>query len=334
MADDQRTVAELGEIALIERIANRVGLPGPGDILTGDDAAVFTSPGESLVYTTDALVEMVDFEMTSATGFDVGWKALAVNVSDVAAMGARPRYATSALCLPPDTLVSVVDQVADGLDACARRWGVALAGGDISGARDIVLSVALVGWINHGQEVRRSGAQIGDAIYVTGSLGGAAAGLAGCRSGLKDADDAWTRLSARQLRPEPRVEEGEHIRMAGASAMIDISDGLAVDLWHLLDASGVGCEIDTAAVPVDPDLQAVSLPEGTPDPLTLAILGGEDFELLFTIDERLEDQLVRSFEHLATSATRIGTATDGVARLGDEPLDQWRKRGWEHLRTR
>jgi thiamine-monophosphate kinase len=238
------------------------------------------------------------------------------------------------LCLHPDTPVETVDGIADGLDACARRWGVALAGGDLSSATEMVVSVSLIGSASRGQEVRRSGAQIGDALYVTGHLGGAAAGLAGLQAGIAPEDETWAGLIARQLRPEPRVEEGERARMAGASAMIDISDGLAVDLAHLIDASGVGCDVDPALLPVDPGLTAVDLPEVTADPTTLAIIGGEDFELLFAIDERLEEPLRRSFESLGTNLTRIGAVTDGDALIGDEALDTWRKRGWEHLRTR
>jgi thiamine-monophosphate kinase len=169
---------------------------------------------------------------------------------------------------------------------------------------------------------------------VTGALGGAAAGLAALRGGVPADDERWAGPIARQLRPEPRVDEGERARMAGASAMIDISDGLAVDLTNLMDASGVGCSVDPDAIPVDAALTSGDLPEGADDALTLAILGGEDFELLFAIDERLEEPLHRSFESLPTDLTRIGTVTDGNALLGDERLESWKKRGWEHLRTR
>ena len=164
--------------------------------------------------------------------------------------------------------------------------------------------------------------------------GGAAAGLAGLQAGVARDDESWAGLIARQLRPEPRVEEGKQARMAGASAMIDISDGLAVDLAHLVDASGVGCDVDPGALPIDPALTRVELPQGMGCPTDLAIVGGEDFELLFAIDERLEEPLKRSFDSLGTGLTRIGTVTDGAARIGDEELDTWRKRGWEHLRTR
>jgi thiamine-monophosphate kinase len=174
--------------------------------------------------------------------------------------------------------------------------------------------------------VLRSGARPGDAICVTGALGGAAGGLIALREGL-DAPG----LTRRQLRPEARVEEGVGIARAGATAMIDLSDGLAVDLVRVMEASGTGCEVDVDSIPVDEGLAALA---NAAAPLELAILGGEDFELLFTMSEQALGTLRAAAIGPEIAITRIGTVTDGEARLGGDALSEWKERGWDHLLNR
>jgi len=328
---ERQTVGEIGEFGLIERFAARLGTPPEGETWTGDDAAVLRSPGSTLLYTTDLLIEGIDFDMRYASGADIGWKALAVNVSDIAAMGGRPRHAVVGLGLKADCPLDSADGILDGLLAAASRWGVQLVGGDISSASALVLYVALIG-VAEAKPIRRSGARPGDAICVTGVLGGAAGGLALLRGGAVVEESARRRLVARQLRPEARLEEGRRLAALGATAMIDVSDGLVADLIHLLDASDLGCDVAPEAVPVDPGLIPL---RDVLDPVEAALTGGEDFELLFTLAEDTVHRARASLAELGTPITRIGATREGSRRLlGDEALGAAGEVGWDHLRTR
>jgi thiamine-monophosphate kinase len=318
----EEKVSEVGESGLILDISARIGSPPPGEAWTGDDAAVVGFAGSRLLLTTDIVVQGVDFDPAYSTGADVGWKVVAINASDVAAMGGRPLHALATLGLPPDTSRRFVDQLMDGMLDAAERWSIRLVGGDISAAGEVSVGIAMTG-VPIGSPVLRSGARPGDAICVTGSLGGAAGGLIALRGGV-DAPG----LARRHLRPEARVDEGEKVARAGASAMIDLSDGLAVDLARLMEASGTGCEVDTASIPVDEGLAALG---DAAEPLELSILGGEDFELLFTISEEALAGLTASTTEPSTAITRIGTVAAGEARLGNDALSRWRERGWDHL---
>jgi thiamine-monophosphate kinase len=328
-------VSEIGEDALITRIAARLDRPPAGEVWTGDDAAVIASPARRLLLTTDLLVEGVDFDLSWCRGADIGWKAIAVNASDIAAMGGRPHVAVASLSLRGDIGVGTVDDIVDGLGAASRRWAIALVGGDISGAREVMLSVAATGVLASAPPVLRSGARDGEAICVTGTLGAAAAGLAVLRARDRP-EDGFAGLVERQLRPRARVEEGVALARCGATAMIDVSDGLAVDLGRILDASGTGCEVDPGAVPVDAGVGSLARarPDLVPDALEAAMLGGEDFELLFTIDEADLPAAREALLALATEVTRIGTVVAGRASVGDEDLERWRERGWQHLHGR
>jgi thiamine-monophosphate kinase len=320
-------VSELGEDALLARITARLDDPAPGEVWTGDDAAVVAAPEERCLLTTDLLVEGLDFELAWFTGADVGWKSLAVNASDIAAMGGLPRHAVAALALRQDASVDLVDGIVDGMRDACRCWGVTLVGGDISGGSDIAVSVAMTGAV--ARPVLRSGARVGDEIFVTGSLGGAASGLAALRAGV-EARARFPTLVERQLRPRARVDAGVALARAGATAMIDVSDGLAVDLARLLEASGVGCAVDPDEIPIDEGVMALAraYPEIVSDPLEAALLGGEDYELLFTI-EATEGRAPLE----EVSCTRIGTIVAGAARVGGRELDEWRGRGWQHLQS-
>lgn len=278
------TLRALGERGLIERVRRRLGTPGEGVLIgIGDDSALVAWPGDTLLLTTDTLIEDIHFRRTTATFREIGAKALAVNLSDIAAMGGEPRFALLALALPAATRVADVDDLYAGLGEMAARYGVALVGGDTCAAPDrIVLTVTLVGRVE-GPPLRRSGARPGDAILVTGTLGGAAAGLAALERGpLPVGPEVTAPLHRAHRLPVPRVPEGRLIRASGAAtAMIDLSDGLATDLGHIAAESGVGAEVRLPALPVGEATRALARALGA-DPWAWVVSGGEDYELLFT----------------------------------------------------
>ena len=274
----------------------------------GDDAAVIRQYSDrDFVLTTDLLVEGIDFHPQTTPPQLLGHKALAVSMSDIAAMGARPRWALASVGFAHDVWNSnFKDDFFAGYLGLADRYGVTLAGGDVSAAQQIVIDSILVGEVTTGRAVLRSTAQPGDQIFVTGSLGGAAAGLKlielGARvrspsvsegNGSRQAadgrrqedsdDDSMQALLLRQLSPQPRVGWGivlgeDHL----ATSMIDISDGLSSDLHHLCAESNVGATIDAALLPLDENVVQLCGRRAL-DPLELALHGGEDFELLFTV---------------------------------------------------
>ena len=323
-------MSDVGELELIRRIRERLSDPPPGETWSGDDTAVLPPFDSQLLLTTDLMMEGIDFDVSYSTGADVGWKAMAANASDVASMGGRPAYAVGAVALRLDTTLKFFDELIEGFVEAARTWRFSVVGGDMSAASEISVTVAMVGTPAAGSAVHRSGARLGDAICVTGALGGAAAGLVALRRGLPQGDGAVGRLIERQLRPRARVEEGIRLAQIGPTAMIDVSDGLAVDLGHLLEASDGACDVDVHAIPVDPDISAMN---GV-DPLEAAVIGGEDFELLFTIEpERVEDASA-VLADVGTPVTQIGTVASNGRYIGPRSLAEWRELGWEHLRSR
>ncbi|HEX3326678.1 MAG TPA: thiamine-phosphate kinase [Actinomycetota bacterium] len=342
----QALVSDLGEAGLIDRILSRIGRPEAGVVSGGDDAAAV--PGaDRILITTDALVENVDFDFSYGSGADVGWKSIAVNASDIAAMCGRPAWATVVLGMPAETRVSTIDGLLEGMLEASARWNIVLVGGDISKASELSITVAMIGSPLGVAPVLRSGARVGDALCVTGSLGGAAAGLRLLRhrgvgatragdhpSGQSLASsDATTALMNRQLRPVARVEQAAALASLLPSSMIDLSDGLAVDLARLMRASHTGCRVDQTSLPVDPDLDAL-FGSDAEAALELAILGGEDFELLFTLGEDRVDAALEAVRATGAACARIGTVTDGECTLGDKPLAAWEGLGWDHLRSR
>jgi thiamine-monophosphate kinase len=328
------TAGDVGERALIERIAPRFGPPAAGEVWSGDDTAFFPSPGGDLLFTTDLMVEDVDFRLAYSSGFDVGWKLIAANASDIAAMGGRPWRAVASVGLRPDTEVAFVDALAEGMAALSKDVGLGLVGGDFSSGREISASVAMLGIVADRGPVLRSGARVGDVLCVTGFLGGAAGGLLVLE---EDIDTPGSRereaLVTASQRPRPRVSEGQ-ILAGYAHAMIDLSDGLAVDLGHLTRASGVGCEIELDALPLHDSLDWLRDSRSDTDLVALALAGGEDFELLMCMNDADLSEARARLEELGTSLTQIGVVTDEQARIGDRELDDWRETGWEHLHNR
>ena len=291
------------------------------------------------------MTEHVDFELDWARGIDIGFKLVAINVSDIAAMGGRPLRAVATIHLGDETDHDLVEEIATGMAEAADLWGLGIVGGDIGRGAELSLSMTLLGDAD-GPPITRSGARVGDVVCVTGSLGAAHAGLLLLQVGSVDVAnvhaeiasrsgaDGLAVLAARQLRPEPRLQEGIALR-SRATGMIDISDGLAIDLERLCIASNVGCDIDAASIPVHPEVgYATDAFDGFPDPLECALAGGEDFELLFTIPEADLDDAQDQLDEIGTGVSVIGTITERGRMLDGGPLEHWSERGWDHLRTR
>jgi thiamine-monophosphate kinase len=265
-----------GEFAAIDRIKRLLPPPPPGETWIGDDAAVVQSPGGLLLLATDALAEGVDFDDSTPLE-DVGWKAVTINVSDIAAMGGRPLHLLVTVAGPPK---SDIDRIYAGITEAAKAYGCYVVGGDLSNAELLFVSVTVTGTAD-GEPVLRSGARGGDVIWVTGPLGAAAA-------------------SGYRRRPAARVQEGDLARRLGATAMIDVSDGLGADLGHLADASGVGFRLDV-----------VPVADGATEAQALG--GGEDYELILTFPPDVDAPFVR-----------IGVCTDDPTDRPELP------QGWEH----
>ena len=319
---------QLGERRLIARIRRAFDEPRPDIVLgVGDDAAIVRSPG-SLLLTTDILVEDQDFRRALHPPQLLGKKALNVNLSDIAAMGGRPLHALLGLGLPGDLDENWLWEFLAGFRSAARRAGTALVGGDLSRAEKIVISVTVTGEASH--PVKRNGARAGDWLFVSGTLGDAAQGLRLLeKGGLRGKSREAGPLIKAFLDPVPRLELGALLagRML-ASAMIDVSDGLSVDLAHICEESGVGAEVELAAVPVSPNLRRLSM-----NPLAAALDGGEDFELLFTV----RPGKLASVEALPSKfeVKRIGRITAEkkvVLVTPDKRKEPLRAGGFEHFR--
>lgn len=309
----------------------------------GDDCAVLRSTtGYETVITTDLLVEDIDFRRTTAPALLLGHKALAVSLSDIAAMGARPRWSLISIGVPEDVWqTEFVEQFYDGLASLAQQYDVQLIGGDTSRTTEkLVIDSIVLGECQVDHAVRRAGAQPGDLIFVTGALGGAAAGLRLIERGAHlaeqnfDDDDSQKidHVLLRQLRPEPRVGWGIVLgdeRLA--TSMIDISDGLSSDLNHLCTASGVGALIESSLLPIDARVVELCGRRAL-DPLQLALHGGEDFELLFTVRPENVARLPRRVD--GTQITRIGEIkihTDGVKISEGPRVWELNPGGWKHF---
>jgi thiamine-monophosphate kinase len=326
-------VSEVGEFALIERLAAIADGEAPADLIAGigDDAAAWRVGDAVLLATTDTLVEGVHFLREFAPWKAVGWKALAVNVSDIAAMGGEPLFALVTLALPLETEVSVPGDLYSGLMECASEYGVTVVGGDIVRASEMSVTVALIGRAQSqdGAPVlmRRDAAKAGDFVAVTGSLGNSAAGLWRLRKGATE-DDA---LVWAHLRPLPRLTEGQEAARLGVRCAIDVSDGLMQDLRHICERSGLGAEVHEDWIPLSDDLRA-AYPE---DATALAASGGEDYELLMTGDEETLDRLADEISTHLEVIGRMMRSDEHRPRLLNEAGEELpvAVRGWDHLQA-
>ena len=288
---------EIGEIGLIQRITNRLNSVNQRTVLgIGDDAAVVEVSGNKLlVITTDMLVEGSHFIWEKISARDLGYKSLAVNLSDVAAMGGKPLHAVVALGLPSSLQVEDIDAFYDGMEELASRYGVDIIGGDITASpSSLVVSLTVVGEVDPAHLVTQAGAAEGDLVAVTGELGSSAAGLAILLNELPRVSSPARELAlTRHLRPQPRVEAGQELAATGrVHAMKDISDGLAKELNTIATASKKMILIKAETIPVSPAAAAVAIELGQ-DPLPMALTGGEDYELVLTFS-RGEWELIRT----------------------------------------
>ena len=303
----------------------------------GDDASVISQAGNrDLIVTTDLVVEGVDFYPDATPARLLGHKGLAVSLSDIAAMGARPCWTFLSIGMPPERWEDQFkDQFFAGYLALADHFGVTLSGGDVSETKTgIVIDSIVLGEVNSGAAIKRSGARPGHQILVTGTLGGAAAGLKLIENGARVSqsppsasasadDESIQALLLRQLRPQPRVGWGMVLgQQELASAMIDLSDGLSSDLKHLCDESNVGALIDASAIPLDDDVKRLCGRRAL-DPLALALHGGEDFELLFTVAPENVSRLPKKVDGVAICNIGEITAAKRAIRIRE------RNREWD-----
>lgn len=307
---------------MLSRLARRWPTPPrpPGQTWIGDDAAVVVLPGARagsarLLLAADAAAVGIHADLSLVSAADLGWKALVSNLSDLAAMGGRPLYALVTVTGSLGELDEAgdLDRLFDGVSEAAAEFDCPVVGGDLSGGPGLVVSVSVAGWLDgDGPPVLRSGARAGDAILVTGPLGGSAAALAALRRGEP-------RGAAPYARPRPRLAEGQLARALGATAMIDVSDGLAADVRHLAASSAVGAVLDPGSIPLATDAT-----------LDDALGGGEDYELIFTLSAEAVPDAVEAFSAAGLRRpTVVGRCTSQASelQLGDKALPAV---GWEH----
>jgi thiamine-monophosphate kinase len=328
-------VKELGEFGLIDRLNKmiedaKINKASPHLILgIGDDAAVWK--GDSLIQlaTVDTMVENVHFSLDTTTWQELGWKALAINISDIAAMGGLPHYALVALALPEDTEDENVTKLYKGMIEIAKEYKIAIAGGNISRAPQVSVTITVLGSSPANKILRRSTAKAGDVIAVTGYAGSAAAGLEMLQKKLKfKATDAKYLRNA-FLHPVPRIEEGQLLLKYGITTAIDTSDGLLADLQHICEASKVSARVNIEQVPIH---NAVKANFGK-KVLEMALGGGEDYELLFTGSAEAINKVKKAAKCPLTVIGEIISGKPGEINLfdaGGKPVKTGRM-GWTHF---
>ncbi|MEJ2047102.1 MAG: thiamine-phosphate kinase [Dehalococcoidia bacterium] len=333
-------VSELGEFGLINllaKIAYRIRdkqSPAWQNLLIGigDDAAAWRGDASTQLLTVDSFIQDEHFSLAMTSWQEAGWKALAVNLSDIAAMGGVPQYAVVSLTLPGDTEVDDMKALYQGMTELAQEFGVAIVGGDISRAPQVALNISVLGSTGNrnGTMLTRSGAKPGDRIAVTGYLGAASAGLEMLIEKLTFDDKTSARLKQAFLKPCPRVNEGRLFLEQGVKAAIDISDGLVSDLGHVCQASKLGARLEVSTVPVDPAVRT-----GFGDrALELALSGGEDYELLFTASAEIIDNVRKIAKCPITVIGDMIADKEHRVSLFDQKGNTFKldRGGWEHFR--
>ncbi len=304
MATDQ-DLREIGEFGLIAIIRKRMGTLRPEVIRSiGDDVAVVSIGQKALLITTDILIEDIHFERSWTDPYRLGKKALAVNLSDIAAMGGTPKYFLISLGLPKTLPYAFVSLFYRGLKEMARRYQVDLVGGDTSLSQKIIINICLIGEGINRNLVFRNGAKVGDDLYVSGTLGDAALGLRILQD--QSSPQKPKGLIGRHLTPTPRIELGKALaRKQIASAMIDVSDGLLSDTSHILEESKVGAEIWEERLPLSREyLRWINT--YSKDPYQIALSGGEDYELLFTAPPKWKSNILSLSRSLNIPITQVG----------------------------
>lgn len=298
MSKDRTEISEIGEFGLIDLLNQRISIKNPSTLKgIGDDAAVIDAGDHVKVVTTDLLLEGVHFDLSYAPLQHVGFKAVAVNVSDIAAMNAIPKQITVSIALSNRFSVEAVEALYSGINAAATHYGVDVVGGDTTASRSgLLISITAIGEAKKEDIAYRSGAKLNDIICVTGDLGGALVGLQIlerekqvylANPDMKPDLEKYNYVTARQLKPDARMDIIHEFRDLGVvpTSMIDISDGLASELFHIAKASSAGIIIYEDKLPIDKQTYETAVELGL-DPITCALNGGEDYELLFTIDQK------------------------------------------------
>jgi thiamine-monophosphate kinase len=324
------TLGELGEFGFIERLAARVHASPGVTIGIGDDAAVVTpTPGHVTLVSTDMLVEGIHFDLSYTDPFTLGRKSLAVNLSDIAAMGGHVRHALLSLAVPRTMTLEFLDRFMDGLLGKAAEFNLSLIGGDTCASpTGLVISVTVMGEQLPALVVNRQGARPGDLVFVSGTIGDSALGLKLLRRGETGG------ATIRHLDPDPRLREGAALAAAGLpSAMIDISDGLLADLGHILRLSGVGADLSLDKLPLSPHYRQHFSRETDTDPFALALAGGEDYELLFTAPPDRAPKIHQLFTDFNIPVTVIGRiVSEGLRVAGLDGSDYIpSSRGFNHF---
>lgn len=319
-------LAELGERKLVELLRRKFGKGREVEVGIGDDAAVLRIGGELMVLTTDILFQSTHFP-PQTTPEQMGWKALVVTISDLAAMGAEPIAVTFSVGLPPTTEVRELEKIADGMKRAAKKYGVSVVGGDLNEDEEVVISGSAVGKAE--RVLRRCGARPGDLLAVTNRLGRASAGLYLLTRSLPVG--RYRELLKALLEPEARVKEGKILTSGGATSAIDLSDGLALNLWQLAVESGVRMVLER--VPTHPLVERFSAEHGL-DPLEFSQFGGEDYELLFTFPSDSREKLEKELRKVGSSLTVIGRVEKGrgVVWEREGKLVPLPEQGYEHFR--
>jgi len=322
--NEKNTLATLGENESLRRTIGRLIQGDKALVGPGDDAAVVSTTDNKFVVTTDTMIEDHDFRLDWSTGFDLGFKAVASNVADVAAMGAVPTALVVSIALPGSTNIKFLEDFADGLNAGieAHAPGAAVVGGDLASSEKVFISVTAHGELNGLAPVLRSGAKVGDIVAVAGTLGRAAAGLALLQSDT-DAKSAFDDLVNIQLRPQPPIAAGVLANKAGATSMLDVSDGLAKDASRIAKASGVTIKIDSSAL-----LGFIAVLEQAAMRLDLdaknwVLFGGEDHSLLATFPQGVE--IPKEFKQIGTVIAK----RDELVLLDELELQA---NGWDSVR--
>jgi thiamine-monophosphate kinase len=328
-----------GEFGFIERLRQTYAATASDGLVVsiGDDAAVLNPPPDrQIVVTTDMLVEQVHFRRDWSDAYSIGWKAAAANLSDIAAMGADPTFAFISIAFTAEETVENLDRLYDGFSDCLNRYGARLAGGDTNvSPENRVISVTLLGSVPAGEALTRTGARIGDALLVTGTLGSAALGLALLNEhGYPRAEKISQPMVAAHRRPQPRVVAGRAAAQTRkVRAAMDISDGLLGDVKKLTAASGVGARIDSACLPISDEMRAAAEILGV-DPIDLALEGGEDYELLLSVAQADVDLVKPAIEETGIAVTVVGEVIKAGLRViapnGTDELET-KSRGWDHF---
>jgi len=333
-------VSELGEFGLIELLADIVDrTKNPQDsswqrllIGIGDDAAAWQGDSSIQLATTDSLIQDTHFDLNITTWEELGWKAIAVNLSDIAAMGGIPKYALISLALPGELETDCISSLYQGMAQIANQFGVAIIGGNIASASRTMITVTVLGSLESKSALTRSAAVPGDQVAVTGYTGLSAAGLKMLKQKLSFDAETSRLLRRAHLQPTPRINEGQVLLRHGVKAAIDISDGLIADLTHICKASKVSARINKDSVPIHPILQS----NFKSDCQQLALSGGDDYELLFTASSQIINQVKQTTSCPVTVIGEITEGTPGQVTLIDAAGKSipWRQGGWEHFKSK